>query len=58
MFPLTNTAPPWGHPACKASSTPVIARRGALPLPLPPPAQGTTSQIHFYNIRQFRNSLN
>ena len=56
MFPLTNTAPPWGHPACKASSTPVIARRGALPLP--PPAQGTTSQIHFYNIRQFRNSLN
>ena len=25
------TAPPWGHPACKASSTPVIAERGALP---------------------------
>ena len=36
-------APPWGHPACKASSTPVIAERGE-PSPGHPASQ-TTSDI-------------
>ena len=39
-------APPWGHPACKASSTPVIAERGE-PSPGHQPAKYifTTSDI-------------